>query len=264
MSDAWKPIRLLTAALSCAALLALTACGGSGAQADSGKPAAHALTVALVTPEKAGDGGPTDQMLVGLAKSQKQFGLKTRHIEATDPSTYESTLTNLGTAKTDVVIVAFTQFADAIKAVAPQVPAYQVRPPVRRPVQAADRQRAERRLRHQRPGLPGRRPGGEREQDGQGRLHRRNRHPAGQHRLPRLRGHHSAQQPTWRHSIGKPPQASPRKWYRNSNTANRTNSIAQYRRAPRICGHLPGKKSLSAPIGELPIAAEFNRDNHRP
>ncbi len=121
MREAWKPVKLLTLALCCAALLSLAACGGSngGKSGGSGK---SGLSVALVTPEKAGDGGPTDQMLVGLAKAKKEFGLKTRHIEATDPSTYESTLTNLGTAKTDVVIVAFTQFADAVKAVAPRFP----------------------------------------------------------------------------------------------------------------------------------------------
>lgn len=120
MIETWKSRRILAAAAALAATALVTGCGGE-ARSDGGA-SGDALSVTLVTPERAGDGGPTDQMLAGLAQAEEEFGLATRHIEATDPSTFESTLTNLGTAGTDVVIVAYTQFTDAIKAVAPQYP----------------------------------------------------------------------------------------------------------------------------------------------
>ncbi|KRB36637.1 BMP family ABC transporter substrate-binding protein [Microbacterium sp. Root180] len=107
---------VLLVALASAALLTLTGCGQSPAAPDSGD---EPLKVALVTPEKAGDGGPTDQMLAGLAQAEEEYGIETRHIEATDPSTFESTISNLCQAGTDVAFIAFTQFTDAIKAVAP-------------------------------------------------------------------------------------------------------------------------------------------------
>lgn len=116
MTGRRRAVRLLAAGLLAATSSLLAACGGEG-NADEGK-----LSVTLVTPEKAGDGGPTDQMLDGLEQAAEEFDLDTRHIEATDPSTYESTLTNLGTAGTDVVIVAFTQFAESVSAVAPNFP----------------------------------------------------------------------------------------------------------------------------------------------
>jgi basic membrane protein A and related proteins len=106
----------LLAGLSAAALVA--SCGQAAGQEAS----SNRRSVALVTPERAGDGGPTDQMLAGLERAKAEFGLKTRHIEATDTSTYESTLRNLGQAKQDVVIVAYTGFTEAITAVAPEFP----------------------------------------------------------------------------------------------------------------------------------------------
>ena len=106
----------LLAGLSAAALVA--SCGQAAGQ----EAPSSGQSVALVTPERAGDGGPTDQMLAGLERAKAEFGLKTRHIEATDTSTYESTLRNLGQAKQDVVIVAYTGFTEAITAVAPEFP----------------------------------------------------------------------------------------------------------------------------------------------
>ena len=114
-SRSGRALVALLAGLSAAALVA--SCGqAAGEEASSGK------SVALVTPERAGDGGPTDQMLAGLDRAKAEFGLRTRHIEATDTSTYESTLRNLGQAKQDVVIVAYTGFTEAITAVAPEFP----------------------------------------------------------------------------------------------------------------------------------------------
>ncbi len=107
---------LTTVAALCTALL--TACSGAAGSTGS----QDAQSVALVTPERAGDGGPTDQMLAGLEQAKAEFGLETRHIEATDASTYESTLRNLGQAGLDVVIVAYTQFTEAVTAVAPEFP----------------------------------------------------------------------------------------------------------------------------------------------
>jgi basic membrane protein A len=101
-------------------LLLLTACGGRAAG-----PAAtgdDGLAVVLVTSEKAGDGGPTDQMLEGLARAERELGVTTRHVEATDASTYESTLRNVGGTGPAVVITAFNRLTDAVAAVAPQFP----------------------------------------------------------------------------------------------------------------------------------------------
>ncbi|MET0134009.1 MAG: BMP family ABC transporter substrate-binding protein [Kibdelosporangium sp.] len=109
----------LTSLLLGAALL-LSACADKGAGGTG--QAGDGPSVVLVTPEKAGDGGPTDQMLAGLRRAEQEFGLRTRHIEATDGSTYESTLRNLGSTGASVVIVAFTQFTEAIAAVAPEFP----------------------------------------------------------------------------------------------------------------------------------------------
>jgi basic membrane protein A len=110
--------RTALAALLGGALL-LPACGAGGdAAADTG----DGLSVVLVTSEKAGDGGPTDQMLAGLARAEQELGVTSRHIEATDASTYESTLRNVGGTGPDVVITAFNRLTDAVAAVAPEFP----------------------------------------------------------------------------------------------------------------------------------------------
>lgn len=102
-------------AIASIALLALTACSGAASDSAGG----DRLSVALVTPEKAGDGGPTDQMLAGLDRATAEYGIETRHIEATDPSTFESTIANVCQSGTDVAFIAFTQFTDAIRSVGP-------------------------------------------------------------------------------------------------------------------------------------------------
>jgi basic membrane protein A len=97
------------------AAVALTGCGAGPAKGADGK------TVALVTPQKAGDGGPTDDLISGLDKL-KAAGYSTRFVAAPDPSSHESTLRGLAQAGTSVIAVAFSEITQAVKAVAPDFP----------------------------------------------------------------------------------------------------------------------------------------------
>ncbi len=79
-------------------------------------------TVALVVNQRAGDMGPIDDLVKGLEQAETDFGLDTTFIEATDPSTFESTLRNLGNQGTDVIAVTFPPMAEALEIVAPEFP----------------------------------------------------------------------------------------------------------------------------------------------
>lgn len=79
-------------------------------------------TVALVVNQRAGDMGPIDDLVSGLELAESDFGLDTTFIEATDPSTFESTLRNLGNQGTDVVAVTFPPMGEALAIVAPEFP----------------------------------------------------------------------------------------------------------------------------------------------
>ncbi len=52
---------------------------------------AEALSVALVANQKAGDLGPIDDLVRGLEMVEADFGADITFIEATDPSTFETT-----------------------------------------------------------------------------------------------------------------------------------------------------------------------------
>jgi basic membrane protein A and related proteins len=109
----------------------LAACGSSGgggggdatASASGGGGAIGAgKTLAVVSAQKAGDKGPVDDLVAGMKKSAADFGVKARFIEATDPSSFNTTLTDLCQAKTSMVAVIFPDFVESVKAVAPNCP----------------------------------------------------------------------------------------------------------------------------------------------
>ena len=83
---------------------------------------ADAPSVALVVNQKAGDMGPIDDLVRGLKMVEADFGAETTFIEATDPSTFETTLRNLANQGTDIIAVTFPPMQDAVAAVAPDFP----------------------------------------------------------------------------------------------------------------------------------------------
>jgi basic membrane protein A len=78
--------------------------------------------VALVSPQRAGDNGPVDDMVRGLEQAETDFGITPTFIEATDPSTYEQTLRNLAQSGTRIVVAAFPGFQQPLATVAPEFP----------------------------------------------------------------------------------------------------------------------------------------------
>ena len=83
---------------------------------------AEAPSVALVANQKAGDLGPIDDLVRGLEMVKADFGADITFIEATDPSTFETTLRNLANQGTDIIAVTFPPMQDAVVAVAPDFP----------------------------------------------------------------------------------------------------------------------------------------------
>ena len=83
---------------------------------------AEAPTVALVANQRAGDLGPIDDLVRGLELVESELGADITFIEATDPSTFETTLRNLANAGTDIIAVTFPPMQDAVVAVAPDFP----------------------------------------------------------------------------------------------------------------------------------------------
>ena len=83
---------------------------------------AESPSVALVANQKAGDLGPIDDLVRGLEMVEADFGADTTFIEATDPSTFETTLRNLANQGTDIIAVTFPPMQDAVTAVAPDFP----------------------------------------------------------------------------------------------------------------------------------------------
>ena len=79
-------------------------------------------SVALVVNQRAGDLGPIDDLVRGLEMVEADFGADTTFIEATDPSTFETTLRNLANQGTDIIAVTFPPMQDAVTAVAPEYP----------------------------------------------------------------------------------------------------------------------------------------------
>jgi basic membrane protein A and related proteins len=61
-------------------------------------------------------------MIAGMRRSGADFGLRTRFIEALDPSSYANTLSSLGANGTTLVAIVFPDFEAAVKSVAPRFP----------------------------------------------------------------------------------------------------------------------------------------------
>ncbi|MXV98498.1 MAG: BMP family ABC transporter substrate-binding protein [Acidimicrobiaceae bacterium] len=91
------------------------------APAEEPEPA-ETPSVALVANQKAGDLGPIDDLVRGLEMVEADFGADITFIEATDPSTFETTLRNLANQGTDIIAVTFPPMQDAVVAVAPDFP----------------------------------------------------------------------------------------------------------------------------------------------
>jgi basic membrane protein A len=134
--------RLTTVAVATVVAVGLAACGSDSESTDGATDSssevstapsdaapnpsdpgdADGLRVALVTPENAGDDGPTDNLIEGLDRAAADYGVEVQHIAATDPSAHAATLRNLANAGVDVIIVAFPQLIDGVKAVAADLP----------------------------------------------------------------------------------------------------------------------------------------------
>jgi basic membrane protein A and related proteins len=94
----------------------------AAAEVPSVPESAAGTTVALVSPQRAGDDGPVDDMVAALEQAETDFGIVTTLIEATDPSTYVQTLQNLAQTGTRIVVAAFPGFQAPLAEVAPQFP----------------------------------------------------------------------------------------------------------------------------------------------
>ena len=89
----------------------------------AGVPAlAEGESVVLVATQKAGDRGPIDGLIDGLAMAEATYGVKTRFIEATDPATFETTLRTLANRKTDVILTTFFAMGSTVQTLAPEFP----------------------------------------------------------------------------------------------------------------------------------------------
>lgn len=114
--------RGIVAAVALLAVSALTACGAPAPGSGGGGGDDAPTKVAFVSAQKAGDNGPTDDMIAALDRLKADEGVETKYVELSDPSTYESTLRNLGQAGTDIIVTAFPGMQAPVQAVAPEFP----------------------------------------------------------------------------------------------------------------------------------------------
>lgn len=120
MKKSLAPWRRTLAALGILATgTLLVACSSADA---GGSTNSDTKSVVFVTPQKAGDNGPVDDMIAALDRLKADFPVETKYVELSDPSTYESTLRNLGQAGTDYIVTAFPGMQQPIQAVAPDFP----------------------------------------------------------------------------------------------------------------------------------------------
>ncbi|TAM70435.1 MAG: BMP family ABC transporter substrate-binding protein [Microbacteriaceae bacterium] len=113
--------RMIIALAALATAFVLTACSSQATGAPSGSTKSK-ITVAFVSPQKAGDNGPIDDMIAAQSRLKAKYGVTTKYIELSDPSTYESTLQNLGQAGTTYVVTAFPGMQQPVQDVAPKFP----------------------------------------------------------------------------------------------------------------------------------------------
>lgn len=113
-----SPRRSIMTVVVLAAAMTLAACSTTP---ETGK-SDDSVSVAFVSPQKAGDSGPIDDMIAALDRLKSDYGVTTKYVELSDPSTYESTLRNLAQAGTDYVVTAFPGMQQPLQAVAPEFP----------------------------------------------------------------------------------------------------------------------------------------------
>ncbi|MBX3309838.1 MAG: BMP family ABC transporter substrate-binding protein [Cryobacterium sp.] len=113
-----SPRRSIMTVVVLAAAMTLAACSTTP------EPGAgdESVSIAFVSPQKAGDSGPIDDMIAALDRLKSDYDATTKYVELSDPSTYESTLRNLAQAGTDYVVTAFPGMQQPLQAVAPEFP----------------------------------------------------------------------------------------------------------------------------------------------
>lgn len=104
------------------AFLALCALGAGIVTIASAATKQDNISVALVTTQNAGDNGPIDSMIAGLAKAKAQYDLDTRFIYVADPANYSATLTNVAQSGFEIVITTFPGMQKPVGEVAPKFP----------------------------------------------------------------------------------------------------------------------------------------------
>jgi basic membrane protein A len=113
-----SPRRSILTVVVLAAAMTLAACS-TAPDTGSGD---ESVSIAFVSPQKAGDSGPIDDMIAALDRLKADYDVTTKYVELSDPSTYESTLRNLAQAGTDYVVTAFPGMQQPLQAVAPEFP----------------------------------------------------------------------------------------------------------------------------------------------
>lgn len=113
-----SPRRSIMTVVVLAAAMALAACSTAPEPGAGDEP----VSIAFVSPQKAGDSGPIDDMIAALDRLKSDYDATTKYVELSDPSTYESTLRNLAQAGTDYVVTAFPGMQQPLQAVAPEFP----------------------------------------------------------------------------------------------------------------------------------------------
>jgi basic membrane protein A len=79
------------------------------------------LRVALVTPQKTGDLGPTDAMVAGMEKSADELNYETKVVEVVQGE-YTEAVRALADSGTELIIAAYPPMIDTIVEIAPQYP----------------------------------------------------------------------------------------------------------------------------------------------
>lgn len=115
------PSRPLAAAFVSIAASALLISGCS-APAASNSTSTGNKSVSFVTTQPPGDGAGIDDLVKGLAKLKNEENVSTKTIEATDPSTYESSVRNAAQANATVIAGAFPDITNALRTVAGEFP----------------------------------------------------------------------------------------------------------------------------------------------
>ena len=114
-----SPRRSIVTVVVLATAMTLAACSTTP---DANGDDSESTTIAFVSPQKAGDSGPIDDMIAALDRLESDYDVTTKYVELSDPSTYESTLRNLAQAGTDYVVTAFPGMQQPLQAVAPEFP----------------------------------------------------------------------------------------------------------------------------------------------